>query len=377
MHTYSACAPYSAFAHFTIQKFKCFLSSVIRTFALFSGLLLANLSLGTTPAFETATVAGGCFWCTEADLEKAPGVISAVSGYAGGQEKNPTYKQVASGQTSHIESVQVTYDPALISYNELLEYFWRNIDPTDNQGQFVDRGPQYRPAIFFHNQQQENAAKAGFKMLSQKFDKPIVVELLPFTSFYPAEEYHQDYYKKSALKYSYYRSRSGRDDFIEKHWDSKPAHFDKFIKPDEQTLKARIGQLAFEVTQEDATEKPFNNAYWDNKEDGIYVDIISGEALFSSTDQFKSGTGWPSFTRPIVNSFVSKNKDYKLFFPRTEVRSAIADSHLGHVFDDGPEPTGLRYCINSASLRFIPKDKMQSEGYGHYLPIFESQMDAN
>lgn len=349
------------------------LASMLQIFTLFSGLFVSTLSLGNSPTFETATFAGGCFWCTEADLEKAPGVISAISGYAGGQQPNPTYKQVASGQTSHIESVQVTFDPALINYAELLEYYWRNIDPTDSKGQFVDRGPQYRPAIFFHTPEQQELAKAGFKTLSEKFEKPIVVELLPFTNFYDAEEYHQDYYKKSNLKYSFYRKRSGRDDFIAQHWDTKPAHLAKFKKPEKNELIERIGKLAYEVTQEDATEKPFKNPYWDNKTPGIYVDIISGEPLFSSTDKFKSGTGWPSFTRPIVDAFVSEHKDYKLFLPRTEVRSKFSDSHLGHVFDDGPAPTGLRYCINSAALRFIPKEEMADAGYGHYLTLFSSK----
>jgi len=332
---------------------------------------LAETSQKNQPTFEIATFAGGCFWCTEADLEKAPGVVTAISGFAGGNVKNPTYEQVSGGGTGHIEVVQVTYDPALIKYTELLEYFWRNIDPTDGEGQFVDRGAQYRPAIFFHNQQQKIQAQAGLDILAKKFDKPIKVELIKYTAFYPAEEYHQDYYKKSTLKYKYYRLRSGRDDFIEKHWDSAPAHSEKFKKPSKEQLKNQLSKIEYGVTQDDDTEEPFKNPYWDNKKQGIYVDIVSKEPLFSSTDKFKSGTGWPSFTRPIHANALKEQRDFSLILPRMEVRSILADSHLGHVFEDGPAPTGLRYCVNSAALKFIAKEDLEKEGYGHYLSLFK------
>lgn len=324
-----------------------------------------------TQATKVATLAGGCFWCTEADLEKAPGVITAISGYSGGSKATATYEQTSAGGTKHIETVQVHYDPSLISYAELLEYFWRNIDPTDNGGQFVDRGAQYRPAIFYHNAEQKAAAEAGFKELAKKFDKPIVVDLLEYKSFYPAEDYHQDYYKEHAIKYKYYRQRSGRDDFLDKHWQSKPEHFKKFKKPTAAKLKQQLDPIAYEVTQDDGTEKPFDNPYWDNKAAGIYVDVITGEALFSSTDKFKSGTGWPSFTKPIVSEYVVEKADWSLFTPRTEVRSKYADSHLGHVFEDGPGENGLRYCVNSAAMRFIPKDKLEAQGYGNYSYLFK------
>jgi peptide methionine sulfoxide reductase msrA/msrB len=316
---------------------------------------------------EKATFAGGCFWCVEAPFEGIDGILTVVSGYSGGKEKNPTYSEVSSGKTGHKEAVQVTYDPDIISYTELVDIYWQLFDPTDEGGSFYDRGNQYGSAVFYHNETQRKIAEASKEKLDRSsiFDKTIVTPIIRYSNFYPAEDYHQDYYKKKPREYKAYRTGSGRDKFIEQHWQVPSAA--KYPKPSDPQLKTKLTSLQYKVTREEATEKAFDNEYNANKAPGIYVCIVSGAPLFSSADKYESGSGWPSFTKPIDARFLEKPLDRSEGMIRVEVRRMVGDSHLGHVFNDGPPPTGLRYCMNSAAMEFIPKEKMEDKGYGNFL----------
>lgn len=339
------------------------------------------------PKPKTALFAGGCFWCVEHDFAKISiGLLEIKSGYAGGATENPTYENSVAG--GHREVVEVTYDSEKVSYSTLVEYLLRHIDPTDAGGSFNDRGLQYTSAIYYENDVERETAEAIIKKIdAQKvFPTPIVTPVIPKPRFWPAEGYHQDYAEKNPLRYSLFRVASGRDAFVKRAWKGKeitihtaavtPAaaagtsspNWESFTKAAESELRSRLTPLQYEVTQEEGTERPFQNEYDKESRDGIFVDIVSGEPLFSSKDKFDSGTGWPSFVRPIKKEMVTEHEDKRLFFgSRTEVRSAIADSHLGHVFPDGPKDRGgLRYCMNSAALRFIPIECMEKEGYGEY-----------
>ena len=343
----------------------------------------------TQPAdIRTALVAGGCFWCVEADLEKTPGVISAVSGYAGGTTVDPTYQNYGSG--GHREVVEVTYDASQISYEDILIVTMKTTDPTDDNGTFADRGDKYAPAFYYETPEQKQIIDSLITEVDAQgpYDRPLAIDVEARPTFYPAEDYHQDYYKGSLtkLKYKYYRSGSGRNDFIAKYWgsDTSPSlpwrtdtttlndtnayPWDNYVKPDQALLKATLEPLVFKVTQQDGTERAGTSELDKIYERGIYVDVLSGEPLYSSRDKFDSGTGWPSFVAPITPEAVTTREDRKLFSVRTEIRSAIADNHLGHVFTDGPaDRGGLRYCMNGAALRFVAEADMVAEGYEDFL----------
>jgi peptide methionine sulfoxide reductase msrA/msrB len=345
----------------------------------------------STKQYETITLAGGCFWCTEAYFQEEKGIIDAVSGYAGGDTSSASYLLVAQGTTKHREAVQVTYDPGIISTEKVLDIYWSHIDPTNTEGQFADKGFQYTSAIFFQNDEQETAARDAKMRLekSEVFDRPIATEILPFTTFFKAEEYHQDYYKKAADHYERYKKGSGRAGFVEDTWakdaaiqflqseqtettekkDVSKRKDYKYTEEEIAELLKNLDPLAYHVVAESGTESPFNNAYWNNKADGIYVDIVTGKPLFSSTHKYDSGTGWPSFWRTIDDDSVTMHEDNSLSTTRTEIRSGAG--HVGHVFEDGPkEEGGRRFCTNSASLKFVPKEEMERKGYGSYLYLF-------
>jgi peptide methionine sulfoxide reductase msrA/msrB len=342
-------------------------------------------SVATSSLYETITLAGGCFWCTEAYFQEEEGVIDAVSGYAGGDEASASYLSVTKGTTQHREAVQITYDPNTISTKKILDIFWSHIDPTNTRGQFADNGFQYTTAIFYHTKKQEALARDSKTRLEKSgvFDDAIATVILPASTFFKAEEYHQDYYKKASDRYNRYKKASGREGFVEETWAKDAAI--KFLESEQATtekdsynytdeeiaeLLKNLDPLAYHVVAENGTESPFNNAYWDNKAQGIYVDVVTGKPLFSSTHKYDSGTGWPSFWRTIDDDSVTMHEDNSLSTTRTEIRSDAG--HVGHVFEDGPtEKGGRRFCTNSASLRFVPKAEMSKEGYGSYLYLFE------
>lgn len=325
---------------------------------------------------RTVYLAGGCFWGVEAYFERINGVIDAVSGYANGRTENPSYEDVIYKNTGHAETVKVTYNPDQLSLDDILLYYFRIVDPTSLNKQGNDRGTQYRAGVYTTDASQKALVASALEKLQEKYKKPIVIENLALENFYVAEEYHQDYLLKNPNGYCHVDLNLADKPLPEKQTatpkDEQSFNASQYQKPDADALKQRLSREQYQVTQNSGTERAFSHAYDDLFDPGLYVDIVSGEPLFSSKDKYASGCGWPSFVKPLVASSVTEKVDTSYNMRRTEVRSQLADSHLGHVFPDGPKDRGgLRYCINGASLSFIPLANMKAQGYEKWIKDVE------
>lgn len=308
-------------------------------------------------------LAGGCFWGLEHYLKAVPGVIDVEVGYANGKTENPTYEDVCSGATNHAEAVAVTYNAQILPLRTLLSYYAHVIDPTLLNRQGNDRGTQYRTGVYYSDDADRVAIEQFLTKLQTRYALPVVVEVAPLGCFYPAETYHQDYLEKNPSGYCHI-NLSSVGALAQRIADAQ------WLKPSDDELRTRLTPQQYAVTQESATEPPFSSPYETVFEPGIYVDITTGEPLFSSSTKFDAGCGWPSFSKPIDPSVVREIPDDTHGMHRTEVRSRAGDAHLGHVFTDGPrEMGGSRYCINGAALRFISESEMQPLGYGFLRPL--------
>ena len=311
---------------------------------------------------KTIYLEGGCFWGLEAYMQKLNGVEDAISGYANGKTENPSYYDLKT--SGHAETVKVVYNPDIISLEDILAHYLRVVNPVSVNKQGNDVGTQYRTGIYYTDEADKSIIDSVLAKEQTKHDKPIAIEVEPLKQFYDAEEYHQDYLEKNPGGYCHI-DLSLADKPLDK--DEAPViDSSRYIKPSDEELKKNLTDIQYDVTQNSATERAFSHEYHDNFKRGIYVDITTKEPLFSSTDKFESGCGWPSFSKPISKDVVKYFEDNSHFMHRTEVRSRSGDAHLGHVFNDGPkEMGGQRYCINGASLEFIPYDEMDEKGYGY------------
>lgn len=334
------------------------LGIIIMAISIFGGFaMMQKIEVQKIP--DKIYLAGGCFWGIEAYFSKLPGVVHTEVGYANGKIQNPTYEQVSTGDTDFAETVLVEYNSSEISLSDILSHYFDIVDLTSLNRQAHDTGTQYRSGIYYTNPKDKEIIEQAIKQEQKKYKKPIVTEIKKLDNFYVAEEYHQKYLDKNPGGYC--------------HIDlSKINKYQKYKKPTEDELKQKLSETQYNVTQKGATERPFSSEYEKKFDEGIYVDIATGEPLFSSTDKYDAGCGWPSFTKPIDKKFVKEQEDKSLGMKRTEVKSDIGNSHLGHVFNDGPKDKGgHRYCINGAALKFIPKHDLQKQGYGEYLYLFK------
>ena len=317
--------------------------------------------------------AGGCFWGVEEYFSRIPGVYDVTSGYANGNTENPTYKDVCYNNSGHAETIHVQYDPDIVSLKTLIRQFFGIIDPLSLNKQGNDAGIQYRTGVYYTDEVDIEAIQEVFSAEQQKYDREIAVELLPLKHYYLAEEYHQDYLKKNPNGYCHIDFSSLADVKIDTEFGKGIVDSAKYFKPAGEEIIAMLTPEQYDVTQACSTETAFTGKYWNNINPGLYVDIVTGEPLFSSTDKYDSGTGWPSFTKPIDPAVIIRYEDNNYGMKRVEIKSRVGGSHLGHVFEDGPAKAGgLRYCLNSASIRFIPYDEMEEEGYGEFIPLCKS-----
>jgi methionine-R-sulfoxide reductase/methionine-S-sulfoxide reductase len=311
-------------------------------------------------------LAGGCFWGTEKYLLLIHGVSATEVGYANGKKDHPTYEEVCNG-SGHAETVKVIYDENVITLSNLLDLFYESINPVSVNRQGGDTGIQYRTGIYYVDDKDKDVIQSSISKLQKQYDQPIAIEIKRLENYSTAEEYHQKYLEKHPSGYCHIKPQ-----VFEKAKNASTTS-SLYHKMDEKTLKSNLTETQYAVTQKNATEPPFQNEYYNFFEEGVYVDITSGEPLFTSQGKFDSGCGWPSFSTPITSDVLKEKKDFSHGMIRTEVRSRIGDAHLGHVFEDGPaELGGLRYCINSAALRFIRKDDLEKEGYGYLMKLFQS-----